>query len=73
MNELDVPERDDFYADLLALVGEVMDSQVIHGGDLYAHRISAEQQQTLLNLSSVAKRSVLCSLPISNLKGVIFR
>ncbi len=70
-----LPERDAFYADFLALVGEVMDSQVIRGGDLSVHLISAEQQQTLLNVSSVAKRSVLWSLLIwnSNLKGLIFR
>ena len=44
-----LPEQDAFYADLLALVSEVMDSQVIRGGDLSVHPISTEQQQTLLN------------------------
>jgi hypothetical protein len=46
----------------------------MRGGDLIVHPISTEQQQTLLNLTSIANRSVLCYLPISNsnIKGVIF-
>jgi hypothetical protein len=42
-------EHDAFHLALKELVGEVRDSEVMHGGDLFAFPSSQEQQDNSLN------------------------
>jgi hypothetical protein len=54
---LSLGERDAFHLALNDLIGEVRDSEVMHGGDLSAFPSSQEQQEKLLKLTEVAGRS----------------
>ncbi len=70
-------ERDAFHLALKDLVGEVRDSEVMHGDNLFAFPSSQEQQDKLLKLSEVAGRTISCSLPVTanpsnSFKGIIF-
>jgi hypothetical protein len=69
-----IAERDAFHLALKAYAGDILNSNVMVGGNLCAHPSSMKQQEFLLNATCIADKEISCSLPPSSsiFKGLIF-
>ncbi len=65
--EMPIAERDAFIKALQFITGELLDSNIPRGGDLFGYPTNETQQKALLDLDkkSVASRIIACKLPNS--------